>query len=87
MTDFITRLTRAPLSFDADTGADAAQRFADLPPELRAVLAGTAGCSPFLKSLMEHEEDWLRPALAGSPEAALGGVAGRAGRSGGRLVA
>jgi len=74
MTDFITRLTRAPLSFDADTGADAAQRFADLPPELRAVLAGTAGCSPFLKSLMEHEEDWLRPALAGSPEAALEGV-------------
>lgn len=65
------RLTRSPIAFDAEAGADARARFADLAPELRELLGGTAGCSPFLKSLMEREEGWLREALAGAPEAAL----------------
>ncbi|WP_417597544.1 bifunctional [glutamate--ammonia ligase]-adenylyl-L-tyrosine phosphorylase/[glutamate--ammonia-ligase] adenylyltransferase [Pararhodobacter oceanensis] len=71
MTDFASRLTRAPLAYDPDAGAEAEARFADQPPELRAVLAGAAGCSPFLKSLMGIEAEWLRDALAQSPEAAL----------------
>ena len=74
MNDFASRLTRTPLPFDPDTGADAARRFADLAPGLRELLVGTAGCSPFLKTLMEREEDWLRATLAGSPEAALDGA-------------
>ncbi|GAB4261515.1 MAG: [glutamate--ammonia-ligase] adenylyltransferase [Pararhodobacter sp.] len=69
-----SRLTRTPIPFDAEAGADASARFADLAPELRALLAGTAGCSPFLKSLMEREEPWLRAALAEPPEAALEAV-------------
>ncbi|WP_323037425.1 glutamine-synthetase adenylyltransferase [Pararhodobacter sp.] len=71
MTDFTRRLTRSPLAFDPEAGADSQARFADLAPELREVLAGTAGCSPFLKGIMEREEPWLREALAQSPEAAL----------------
>jgi len=71
MQPFASRLTRAPLPFDTDAGADTARRFADLAPELRGLLAGTAGCSPYLKALMEREEDWLRTALATAPEAAL----------------
>ena len=66
MTDFIRRLTRAPLAHDTAAGADVGQRFADLRPELRALLVGTAGCSPFLKALIEREEVWLREALAQS---------------------
>ncbi|MCB1398325.1 MAG: glutamine-synthetase adenylyltransferase, partial [Rhodobacteraceae bacterium] len=68
------RLTRSPIAFDVEAGADISQRFADLAPELRALLAGTAGCSPFLKSLMEREEPWLREALTAAPEAALAAV-------------
>jgi len=71
MTDFCRRLTRTPLAYDPDAGADAQARFRDQPPEMRELLAGTAGCSPFLKSLMEAEENWLREALAQAPEAAL----------------
>ena len=74
MASFISRLNRAPLPFDPEAGADACARFSDQAPELRALLAGAAGCSPYLKALMEQEADWLRAALAEAPEAALDGV-------------
>ncbi len=68
---FAARLTRAPIAFDAAAGAEASAAFADLAPELRALLGATAGCSPYLKGLMTREADWLRAALAQEPEAAL----------------
>lgn len=73
-THFAARLTRSPIAFDPEAGADAAGNFADLAPELRGLLAGTAGCSPYLKGLMGREADWLRAALAGAPEAAIEAV-------------
>ena len=74
MTNFSHRLTRAPLAHDIQAGVEIDCRFSDLAPELRELLAGTAGCSPFLKTLMEREADWLREALAGTPEAAMDAV-------------
>ncbi len=71
MTDFRTRLTRQPLPHDTSPADEARASFADLGPELAGLLAGTAGCSPFLRGLMQREADWLRPALSGAPEAAL----------------
>jgi glutamate-ammonia-ligase adenylyltransferase len=71
---FAARLTRSPLPFDPDAGCDAAAAFADQPPEVVALIAGTAGCSPYLKGLMAREDDWLRAALAIGPEAAAAGV-------------
>lgn len=68
------RLTRCPIAFDADSGADTAAAFADLAPELRALIGGTAGSSPYLKGLMTREADWLRAALAIPPEDALEAV-------------
>ncbi|NCM97417.1 MAG: hypothetical protein GW948_09020, partial [Rhodobacterales bacterium] len=52
---FASRLTRQPIAFDPEAGADAGSTFADLPPELRALLIGTAGCSPYLRGLMARE--------------------------------
>ena len=74
MTGFAHRLTRAPLPHDPEAGAEIAARFGDLAPELRELLSGTAGCSPFLKALMEAEADWLRAALDEGPETAFDGV-------------
>ncbi|MCC5971882.1 MAG: bifunctional [glutamine synthetase] adenylyltransferase/[glutamine synthetase]-adenylyl-L-tyrosine phosphorylase [Pararhodobacter sp.] len=71
MSSFASRLSRTPLPFDPDAGADTASRFNDLAPELRTLLAGAAGCSPFLKALMEQEGDWLRTALTGDVDAVL----------------
>ena len=69
--NFASRLTRSPLPFDPDRGADAVAPFADLPPELRALIEGTGGCSPYLSELLRKEEAWIRPALLGNPDAAL----------------
>jgi glutamate-ammonia-ligase adenylyltransferase len=71
---FTSRLTRCPHPYDADLARDTAARFPDLPPELRALIEGTAGCSPYLKGLIEKEAAWLTPALLGTPEAALAQV-------------
>ena len=66
--NFAARITRQPIAHDRDAAADIASHFADLAPELRDLLANTAGCSPYLKGLMRREADWLRPVLQGAPE-------------------
>jgi len=74
MSDFAARLTRAPIPFDPAAGAETAARLSDLAPELRELLAGAAGCSPFLRGLIDTQTDWLRAALATPPEAALDAI-------------
>lgn len=73
---FSARITRSPIAYEPDPAADISERFSDLAPDLRDVLSGTAGCSPYLRGLMEKQEDWLRAALSQSPEAAFEGVMG-----------
>lgn len=68
MTPFSHRLTRQPIVFDRASGAEISARFKDTGPEVAALLGATAGCSPFLRGLMEREADWLRPALSAAPE-------------------
>ncbi|MGB3314999.1 MAG: glutamine-synthetase adenylyltransferase, partial [Albidovulum sp.] len=68
---FAARLTRCPIPHDLARTEEVQARFAGLQPELRALLEGAAGCSPYLAGLMAREADWLEPALAGVPEAAL----------------
>ncbi|MCG6902647.1 MAG: glutamine-synthetase adenylyltransferase [Rhodobacter sp.] len=68
---FAARLSRSPIPFDAALGDEAAALFGDHGAELRALIAGTAGCSPYLKSLIEKEADWLNAALEQEPEAAF----------------
>ena len=68
------RLTRCPLPFDKGAADDSAARFADIPPPLRDLLAGTAGCSPYLRGLMHTEGAWLRAAMARSLEDLLPGL-------------
>lgn len=40
----------------------------DLGPEMAPLIAGAAGCSPYLKGLLGREADWLRKVLAEVPE-------------------
>lgn len=65
------RITRLPIAFDADAARDTRRSFPDLDPALRDLLAATAGCSPYLKGLMEREADWLREVAGVLPESAL----------------
>jgi glutamate-ammonia-ligase adenylyltransferase len=71
---FAARLTRSPIPHDPARAADVADRFASLTPDLRGLLEGTAGCSPYLAGLIQSEADWLEDALRGEPETALEGA-------------
>ncbi|SIS90649.1 glutamate-ammonia-ligase adenylyltransferase [Roseivivax lentus] len=67
---FASRMTRCPRPFDADHGRDgrAAAPWAD--GAIADLIEGAAGSSPYLKSLVEKETDWLQTAL-NDPESAL----------------
>ncbi|MGC9370325.1 MAG: glutamine-synthetase adenylyltransferase [Paracoccaceae bacterium] len=71
---FASRITRHPIPFEPERGAEVLDRFASQPPEIRSLLEGTAGCSPFLKVAMEREADWLEAALAAAPEEGMAGL-------------
>lgn len=68
--NFADRITRLPTAFDPDLGTDATALLPGLTGDLGKLVFGTAGSSPYLKSLMEKEKSWLPPALD-DPEAAL----------------
>ncbi len=68
---FASALTRQPLAHDPLRGADLASRYGDMAPEVVALIAGTAGSSPFLAGLLEREEEWLKAALSGDVLAAF----------------
>jgi glutamate-ammonia-ligase adenylyltransferase len=74
---FASRLARSPIPYEPARAEEVLARFACLPADLRALLEGTAGCSPYLCGLMLREADWLEEALAGAPEAALAAELGR----------
>ncbi len=67
---FSSRITRTPTPFDPALGADGAQAFGDFDPIVRELVAGAAGCSPYLGGLLSRDGDWLREILD-TPEAAL----------------
>jgi [glutamine synthetase] adenylyltransferase / [glutamine synthetase]-adenylyl-L-tyrosine phosphorylase len=69
--NFASRLTRCPIVHDRDRADDLRARFSHLAPELRALLEGAAGTSPYLASLLTREADWLEQAMDLGPEAAL----------------
>jgi glutamate-ammonia-ligase adenylyltransferase len=67
------RITRQPIAFDPAAAADLRASFPDLGPRVLDLMAATAGCSPYLRGLMQREADWLPDALA-DPETALDAV-------------
>lgn len=68
--NFAAHLTRSPIPFDAALGAEAAEPFGDFPVDVRGLIAGAAGCSPYLAGLLTRDGDWLRSVLE-DPEAGL----------------
>ncbi|MGX9855255.1 [protein-PII] uridylyltransferase family protein [Limimaricola variabilis] len=70
MTDLASRLSRAPRPFDSDMAAEARAACGWADPAVAELIAGTAGCSPFLAGLIGREGDWLEAACA-DPEAAV----------------
>jgi hypothetical protein len=63
MNSFANRITRRPIPYDLAMAQEAAQAFAAAPPDMRDLIAGAAGCSPYLKDLLRREGGWLTTAL------------------------
>ena len=68
---FASALTRYPIAHDAAAAAEIVAEFSDLDANLRLLLAGTAGCSPYLKGIMLKEAGWLREMLLYPPELSI----------------
>ncbi|TNC52772.1 glutamine-synthetase adenylyltransferase [Rubellimicrobium rubrum] len=71
MTSLSHRITRLPLPFDSERAGHVVPSGVGGP--LCDLLAGAAGCSPFLADLLGREAAWLLPAVE-DPEAALDAV-------------
>ncbi|WP_152474886.1 glutamine-synthetase adenylyltransferase [Roseovarius sp. THAF9] len=67
---FSDRMTRCPRPFETTPGQEAREAVPGLSPDTAALVAGTAGSSPFLQALCLKERDWL-PEVFDSPEAAF----------------
>ncbi len=53
-------VTTAPIPYSPERGQEARALFAEFPDNLRNLIAGTAGCSPYLDQLLKREADWLK---------------------------
>ena len=71
--NFADRITRQPIAHDRDRGDATEAKYDAHPPQVRAVINGAAGCSPYLADLLHRERAWFDAALA-DPEAALAAV-------------
>ena len=68
------RITRHPIAYDAAAGADTLRQLPGLDPAAAALIAGMAGCAPYLRSLILREASWLHKALATPPQDSLGAI-------------
>ncbi len=64
-------LTRSPLPYDAESGAEAHALYPDIAGPYRDLVAGVAGCSPYLRDLLVRERDWMAAAFQQPPQASL----------------
>ena len=60
---FHNSILNFPRAFESDLGLEVVASFTDFPLETQQLLMAVAGCSPYLKSLMKKEQDWLKYAL------------------------
>ncbi len=60
---FSDQITRSPIPYHPDRGNEIVRGFDNLPAPLADLVKGTAGCSPYLASIMHREANWLRTAF------------------------
>ncbi|WP_026757373.1 glutamine-synthetase adenylyltransferase [Sediminimonas qiaohouensis] len=70
---FASRMTRCPIPYEPDRGAEARALLPALEARMGELIEGAAGCSPYLRSLIEAETEWLPGALE-APEQAIDAV-------------
>lgn len=61
--DFATQITRTPIAHDPNRAADACALVNGIDPRIRDLISASAGCSPYLWSLIQKESEWLPEAF------------------------
>ena len=61
--NFASQITRTPIPHNLERGAEIGALFADVTPQLKALIEGTAGCSPYLSVQMTRQTEWLLAAF------------------------
>ena len=64
-------MIRVPRPFDSERGSDAARAVPEVTGDLRVLIQGAAGCSPYLAGLIHKEAQWLPQALEAPDDALL----------------
>ncbi|MEL7177332.1 MAG: glutamine-synthetase adenylyltransferase, partial [Pseudomonadota bacterium] len=59
-----------PIPFDTDRAAEVTPLYDSAPGDWPRVIEGVAGCSPYLKGILERHSEWMRDALD-APDAAV----------------
>ncbi len=65
------RIRRQPIAFDRAAASDTLAQLPQLDPLVSGLISGVSGCSPYLRSLILRERDWLLPVLDAPPEASF----------------
>lgn len=65
---------RAPIPFEPELASDVLGIFATEPQNIKNLIAGTAGCSPYLRGLLSQEPAWLKSVLDMDPAEVLKGI-------------
>lgn len=76
---FASRLTRHPIPYSLDRAAEGWAALTGVSPELRPLIEGTAGSSPYLGGLVTREAPWLSEALIRPPEETIAALIAEAG--------
>nr|WP_325250408.1 glutamine-synthetase adenylyltransferase [Amylibacter sp.] len=64
-----TQLKSAPVPYNPELAVEVLDRFASHAPLTRDLVGGMAGCSSYLRGLLEREADWFEAALDQDPAA------------------
>ncbi|MCB1367436.1 MAG: glutamine-synthetase adenylyltransferase, partial [Rhodobacteraceae bacterium] len=69
-----TLACKAPIPHEPERGAEAAALFGRAPENVSALIAGVAGCSPYLRGLIGREAEWLADVLDTDPDQVLADI-------------
>jgi len=70
----ISDTRKAPIPFEPDKGDEVLTLYGQLPANLSALFRGVAGCSPYLRGLLQRERDWLADMLDSPPREVMDGL-------------
>lgn len=65
---FTGNITRYPIPHNAERGDEVSDLFADQPDDIKSLINGTAGCSPYLSTVIKRQADWLKAAFSAPDE-------------------